>query len=69
MRKYLCEWVEWAGFVIAGGGPTNFPPATLFLVNEVATMGPRALQGKRWYLAKFGNRAPRQRSAVVPGVL
>jgi 3-oxo-5-alpha-steroid 4-dehydrogenase 1 len=54
--------------MIAGGGPVNFLPAAMFVVNEIATMGPRALQGKRWYSKKFGDRAPRERKAVVPGV-
>jgi len=51
--------------MIAGGGPANFVPATIFLLNEIATMAPRALQGKRWYLKMFGERAP-VRKAVVP---
>jgi 3-oxo-5-alpha-steroid 4-dehydrogenase 1 len=54
--------------MIAGGGPVNFLPAALFIINEIATMAPRALQGKRWYLKKFGSKAP-QRKIVVPGVL
>lgn len=54
--------------MIAGGGPANFVPAAIFLVNEIATMGPRALQGRRWYLKKFGDKAP-VRKAVVPGLL
>ncbi|KAF8545034.1 3-oxo-5-alpha-steroid 4-dehydrogenase-domain-containing protein [Trichophaea hybrida] len=65
---YFSEWVEWTGFMIAGGGPVNFLPAAMFVVNEIATMGPRALQGKRWYEKKFGDKAPRDRKAVVPGV-
>jgi 3-oxo-5-alpha-steroid 4-dehydrogenase 1 len=55
--------------MIAGGGPRNFLPAAMFVVNEVATMLPRALQGKRWYLKKFGEKAPKERKAVIPGVL
>ncbi|KAI5845414.1 3-oxo-5-alpha-steroid 4-dehydrogenase-domain-containing protein [Tricharina praecox] len=65
---YFSEWIEWTGFMIAGGGPANFVPAAIFLVNEIATMGPRALQGRRWYLKKFGDKAP-VRKAVVPGLL
>jgi 3-oxo-5-alpha-steroid 4-dehydrogenase 1 len=54
--------------MIAGGGPLKFLPATLFVVNELATMVPRALQGKRWYLKKFGDKAP-ERKAAIPGLL
>ncbi|KAI5784668.1 3-oxo-5-alpha-steroid 4-dehydrogenase-domain-containing protein [Geopyxis carbonaria] len=65
---YFSEWIEWTGFMIAGGGPIVFLPATLFLVNELATMIPRALQGKRWYEKKFGSKAPK-RKAGIPWVL
>ncbi|KAA8903173.1 3-oxo-5-alpha-steroid 4-dehydrogenase-domain-containing protein [Sphaerosporella brunnea] len=65
---YFSEWFEWTGYMIAGGGPFNFLPAALFVINELATMLPRALQGKRWYLKKFGEDVPK-RKAVIPGVL
>jgi len=41
LLQYISEWIEWSGYVIAGGGFFNFLPATLFLVNELATMLPR----------------------------
>lgn len=53
--------------MIAGGGPFNFVPAALFLLIEISTMGPRAMQGKRWYLKKFGDKAP-DRKVVIPGI-
>ncbi|RDL37768.1 putative steroid 5 alpha-reductase [Venustampulla echinocandica] len=37
---YLCEWIEWLGFWIIGGWACV--PARNFVVNEVATMLPRA---------------------------
>ncbi|KAI9688447.1 MAG: hypothetical protein M1822_001396 [Bathelium mastoideum] len=43
---YLCEWAEWAGFWMIGGW--DCVPARSFLLNEISTMLPRALQGKRW---------------------
>lgn len=64
---YLCEWVEWAGFWCIGG--LGCVPARTFLVNEIATMLPRALQGKRWYEAKFGKERVNGRKAVIPGLL
>lgn len=54
--------------MIIGGGPTKFLPAALFVINEVATMLPRALAGKRWYENKFGKKAP-ERMAAIPGVI
>jgi 3-oxo-5-alpha-steroid 4-dehydrogenase 1 len=54
--------------MIAGGGPLNFLPAAIFVLNEIATMLPRALQGKRWYEKKFGDKAPK-RKAAIPGII
>lgn len=64
---YFCEWIEWAGFWMVGGW--NCHPARAFLINEIATMTPRALQGKRWYEKKFGKDKVGNRKAVIPGVL
>lgn len=64
---YLCEWIEWAGWWMIGGW--KCVPARTFLVNELATMIPRALQGKRWYEKKFGKEKLGKRKAVIPGVL
>lgn len=65
---YFSEWCEWTGYMIAGGGPLNFLPATIFVLNEIATMLPRALQGKRWYENKFGDKAPKKKAAI-PGII
>ena len=43
---YFCEWFEWAGFWMVGGW--DCVPARSFLLNEISSMLPRALQGKRW---------------------
>ena len=64
---YLCEWVEWAGFYMVGG--LGCLPARNFLINEIATMTPRALAGKRWYIERFGKDQVGNRKAVVPFVL
>ncbi|KAH8592790.1 3-oxo-5-alpha-steroid 4-dehydrogenase-domain-containing protein [Bisporella sp. PMI_857] len=64
---YLLEWIEWSGFwLMAGRGCT---PARNFLVNEMATMAPRALQGKKWYEGKFGKEKTEGRKALIPGIL
>ena len=64
---YLCEWIEWTGFWIFGGWA--FVPGRAFLLNEISTMLPRALQGKRWYIEHFGEEAIQGRKAVIPGLL
>ncbi|TAQ83201.1 hypothetical protein B7494_g8475, partial [Chlorociboria aeruginascens] len=63
---YLCEWIEWAGFwLMAGRGCV---PARTFVINEIATMLPRALQGRQWYLEKFGEEKVAGKRAVIPGI-
>jgi 3-oxo-5-alpha-steroid 4-dehydrogenase 1 len=64
---YFCEWIEWAGWWMIGG--LKCQPARTFLINEVSTMLPRALQGKRWYVEKFGKDKVGNRKAVIPGLL
>jgi 3-oxo-5-alpha-steroid 4-dehydrogenase 1 len=64
---YLCEWIEWAGFwLMAGSGCV---PARSFLLNEIAAMLPRAVQGKKWYEDKFGKEKTAGRKAIIPGIL
>lgn len=64
---YLSEWIEWGGYWIMGG--VTFVPGRVFLVNEVATMLPRAVQGRTWYLERFGQAKVGNRKAVIPGLL
>ncbi|KAL8694544.1 MAG: hypothetical protein Q9218_000800 [Villophora microphyllina] len=64
---YLCEWVEWIGFWIIGGW--GCVPARTFVVNEITTMLPRALSGKRWYIDRFGKERVGSRKAVIPGLI
>ncbi|KAL1641154.1 hypothetical protein SLS58_006262 [Diplodia intermedia] len=64
---YLCEWVEWCGFWMVGGWGCT--PARSFVLNEIATMLPRAVQGKRWYIEKFGADKVGNRKAAIPGIL
>ncbi|KAF3121119.1 hypothetical protein TWF703_002046 [Orbilia oligospora] len=65
--KYFMEWIEWTGFLIAAGG-WECAPAINFLVNEIASMTPRAFQGVEFYKRKFGRKLP-ERKAVVPFLL
>lgn len=64
---YFCEWVEWAGFWMVGGWSCH--PAKWFLLNEVSTMLPRAVQGKQWYIERFGKEKVGNRKAVIPGII
>ena len=64
---FLCEWIEWCGFWVIGG--LSCTPARSFVVNEVTTMLPRALSGKRWYVERFGKERVGSRKAVVPGLI
>lgn len=61
---YLCEWIEWSGFWLIGGWACV--PARCFFFNEVASMLPRAVTGKRWYVQRFGREKIGSRTAVVP---
>lgn len=61
---YLCEWIEWTGFWLIGGWACV--PARCFVVNEVAAMLPRAINGKRWYVRRFGKEKVGGRKAVIP---
>lgn len=64
---YLCEWIEWGGFWMVGGW--ECVPARCFLINEIFSMLPRALQGKQWYIEKFGADKVGNRKAIIPFVL
>ncbi|KAL8818048.1 MAG: hypothetical protein Q9223_003234 [Gallowayella weberi] len=64
---FFCEWIEWCGFWVIGGW--GCVPARTFLINEVTTMTPRALSGRRWYVARFGEDRVGTKKAVVPGLI
>ena len=64
---YFFEWVEWGGWWMIGG--RHCVPARIFFVNEITSMLPRALNGKKWYLEKFGKDKVGGRKAVIPGII
>lgn len=71
---YSLEWIEWVGYWVLGGAwglGWGWPAsaAALFVVNEVASMTPRAVDGMKWYEKKFGKKATAKRSAVLPGLI
>ena len=64
---YLMEWVEWFGWwMMAGWGCA---PGRNFLINEISTMLPRAIQGRQWYIETFGREKIGSRTAVIPGLI
>lgn len=64
---YLVEWVEWFGFYLACG--FGSVPALMFVVNEVSAMLPRAVNGRKWYVDKFGEEKLRSKRAIIPGLI
>ncbi|KAL8700717.1 MAG: hypothetical protein Q9224_000836 [Gallowayella concinna] len=64
---FFSEWIEWCGFWVVGGW--GCVPARTFLINEVTTMTPRALSGRRWYVARFGKERIGTKRAVIPGLI
>jgi 3-oxo-5-alpha-steroid 4-dehydrogenase 1 len=63
---YLCEWIEWGGYwLMAGSGCV---PARNFLMNEIACTLPRAFEGKKWYIEKFGKEKVNGKKAIIPGI-
>jgi 3-oxo-5-alpha-steroid 4-dehydrogenase 1 len=64
---YLCEWIEWIGFWMACGW--GCAPARAFLVNEIMSMLPRAVNGAAWYRDYFGEEKTKGKKAIVPGIL
>ena len=61
---YLCEWIEWGGFYLMAG--SGCVPARNFVLNEIATMLPRAVQGKQWYIKRFGKENVGGKKAIIP---
>ncbi|KAJ1338717.1 3-oxo-5-alpha-steroid 4-dehydrogenase 1 [Microdochium nivale] len=63
---YFFEWIEWTGFLIAGG--LGFAPARTFVLNEITSMLPRAVRGAAWYREKFGADKVNKKWVIIPGV-
>lgn len=57
-----------AFFGMREGADERAAPA-LFLWNELAAMLPRAWSGHAWYRRVFGAEFPKERKAVIPGML
>ncbi|GFZ43825.1 hypothetical protein JCM24511_01545, partial [Saitozyma sp. JCM 24511] len=52
-----------------GWWPTKLlSPGWMFVLAEISAMTPRAIRGHRWYRDTFGERFPRERKVVIPGL-
>jgi 3-oxo-5-alpha-steroid 4-dehydrogenase 1 len=65
---YTLEWLEWTGYWIFGGalGLGWNTPALWFLIAELSSMMPRAVDGRKWYAGKFGEKRLGGRGGVLP---
>ncbi|SCV67997.1 BQ2448_118 [Microbotryum intermedium] len=43
-------------------------PPTVFVMQEILVMFPRAVSGHRWYRSTFGDEWPKSRKIVIPGL-
>ena len=50
-------------------GGLNCVPARNFVLAEITTMSLRALQGRQWYVEKFGKEKVGNRKAFLPGLI
>lgn len=63
--NYFGELVEWFGWALAAWSL----PAFAHFLFSCGNLVPRAMQHHRDYLAKFKETYPRDRYAVIPGIL
>lgn len=62
--NYLGEIIEWIGLALS----TWTLAGLAFAVFTIANLFPRAFSHRRWYLSEFPDY-PRERKAIIPGVL
>lgn len=65
---YALEWLEWTGYWIFGGavGLGWSTPALWFVIAEIASMLPRAVDGRKWYAKRFGEKRIEGRGGALP---
>lgn len=65
---YTLEWLEWTGYwVFAGAVGLGWDtPAAWFVAAEVTSMLPRAVEGRKWYAGKFGEKRLERRGGALP---
>ncbi|MGC7223654.1 3-oxo-5-alpha-steroid 4-dehydrogenase, partial [Mycobacteroides abscessus subsp. massiliense] len=63
--NYLGEIILWAGWALMSWTL----PGLIFVLFSIANLLPRALSIHRWYRQTFPIEYPRERKAIVPGLL
>ncbi|KAJ3055589.1 hypothetical protein HK097_010013 [Rhizophlyctis rosea] len=64
--NYFGEILEWIGWAVACGATGA---GWSFAFYTVANLMPRAIKTHRWYQSTFGDRYPKDRKALFPGVI
>lgn len=62
--NYFGECLQWIGYAIAA---RSFP-AIAFAFFTVCNLAPRAMSHHKWYKEKFGEKYPKDRMALIPGI-
>ncbi len=62
--NFFGEILEWTGWAVANWSL----PAAAFAFFTFCNIGPRGVQHHKWYQQKFGDKYPRARKAVIPGI-
>ena len=62
--NFFGEICEWAGFALAAWSL----PAAAFAIFTFCNIGPRGAQHHEWLKEKFGDKYPKNRAAVFPGI-
>jgi hypothetical protein len=60
--NYFGEIVEWFGFYLMCMNTASL----VFLIGTLSNLVPRARQTKLWYIQKFGDEYPKNRTAIFP---
>jgi hypothetical protein len=60
--NYFGEIIEWFGFFLMCMNLASF----VFLFGTLSNLVPRARQTKLWYIEKFGDQYPKDRTAIFP---
>jgi 3-oxo-5-alpha-steroid 4-dehydrogenase 1 len=63
--NYFGEIILWAGWALMAWTL----PGLIFVLFSIANLLPRALSIHRWYRETFPDEYPRERKAIVPGLL
>lgn len=60
--NYFGEIVEWTGFHLMCWNYASI----VFLIGTCTNLIPRAIQSRKWYIEKFGDKYPKDRKSIFP---